>query len=357
MHRILICVVASMVCASVSAQSSISTSSRQKAARQVATRVRQIAPDAREVFVRPFRGMGQNDAGLAKLIGDELRERGVRVSRGAPVEVEGRLFRLPVDESQPLTGFTIRPVVILANGRERRFSIDVKNRDEAHITVGQSQEVLPPPGSRRPAETSGLDVQGSVVRPAKDSPYGVEMLVERGGRLESLSPSVRNGLVHVQVRKGDRLAVKLINDSGQSDNSSAAHRAAVDVLIDGVSRFALADAAADRSARDIVSAGRPRVIRGYYRNGSEVEAFRVGDYDTSVAAAQLAEESDAGTITVAFRAAWERGAPRPDHEPPPHRGRRAGINRGKRLKDETQTVNLNTGVVRAVVRVAYAVDP
>ena len=315
-----------------------------QAASKVAERVRQIAGGTNEIFIREFRGVGENNVGLSKLIGEALTQSGMTVRRGAKVEVEGRVLRLPAEDDQPLQGFTIRSTIVLADGGQRNFSIDVLNAEEGQIATGTTGEVSAPPDDPKdsPPE-SGLSVLGTVIRPSPNSPYGVELLVERGSSYESLKPVVDGKTVAVKVRKGDIIAVRLHN--------SSKFDAAASVLVDGLTRFALADNPARRGGLDLVIPSQPRDIKGYFRDERTVDAFRVGEYSKSVAAQKLPTASESGTFTIAFRAAWKLGDPAPPNEPPQTKA--VGIEAGPKREDPTETVEREIGGVRAVVKVFY----
>ena len=160
---------------------------------------------------------------------------------------------------------------------------------------------------------------------------------------ESLKPTVDGKTVGVKVRKGDIIAVRLHNGSK--------FEAAASVLVDGLTRFALADNPAQHGGLDLVVPGQQRDIKGYFRDGSSVDAFRVGEYSKSVAAQKLPSASESGTFTIAFRAAWKKGDRTPPNEPPQTKA--VGIEAGPKREDPTETVEREIGGVRAVVKVFY----
>ncbi|MEM7473671.1 MAG: hypothetical protein AAF483_01635 [Planctomycetota bacterium] len=328
------------------APSNAPTLNQADAAKQLADKVASVIGNSREVFVREFRGFGDNHIGLAKLVGDALSSsHRVTIRRGAEVEVEGRLYRFPKDASEPLEGYTISATVALPQG-ERRFELDVENRDEGHIVVGKSGEKIAPPnqghGSLPSKEAPFLD--GHVIRPSKASPYGVEFLKEKHGRYEVLEPILQKGTVSIRVHKGDLIACRLHNASGVD--------AAANVLVDGLSRFALSDDPQRKGSLDLVPNAKSRTIKGYFRNTKHVDAFCVGEYSKSVAAKLLPEGQDHGTFTVAFRAAWEEGKPIPPNEKK-FETRKLGIEQGPQRDDRTRQVHRNIGAIRAIVKVFY----
>lgn len=324
------------------------------AAKQVAALVVDVVGDTREVFVREFRGVGESHVGLARLIGESLQNNHkVEIRRGAAVEVEGRLKRFPLDDRQALQGYTISVTVTLATG-DRRFSIDVENSDEAKVNVEPPGEFVAPPS--RPVgtapEKSGLIVDGTIVRPSSTSPYGVEVVVERGSKYVPVKPKAARGQITVDVRQGDIVALRLHNRAQIADTDTK-FEAAVAVLVDGLSRFALADDPTRRGGLDLVSQDDTRLIKGYFRDDREVDSFRIGEYSKSPAVRLLPEPSAAGTFTVSFRAAWKKGTPPPANEPsktknPP------GVEQGPKRYDPTISVERDIGAVRAVIKIFYA---
>jgi hypothetical protein len=190
-------------------------------------------------------------------------------------------------------------------------------------------------------------IVGNEIRPSPDSPYGVEVFVEEGPRhYRALTPRVVGPLVRVDLKPGNLYALRVHNRSK--------FESAVEVLIDGLSRFALADDQRQSNGRDVVPPQRVRTIFGYFRDGKTVNAFEVGKYSESEAARKLPSGIDIGTITCTFAAAWKVGEPVPDQEPSKVRNKgELGTTSGPPRHDPTQHVNRNIGAIRAVVKVRY----
>lgn len=317
------------------------------AANKVSQILLKIAPDEREFFVREFRGVASSNVGLSKLVGDCLEKEGRVVRAGAPCELEGRLFRLPRNESEELKGFTIEGAVVMPSGSTRRFSVDVMNRDDGHATVTDTEEVgLPPAEDFANLREGGPTLVGDVLRPSPDSPYGVEVLIETGpGQYRSVTPSKSGGVFKVNLTPGAIYAVKLHNGSE--------FEAAVDTRIDGLSRFALADDPALSNCRDLVRSKSTRIITGYFRDGETVDSFQIGKYSQSVAAAKLPSSVDAGSVTCVFSAAWKRTDPPPPNEPDVAKDEPLGTLKGPPRRDPTERVDRVIGAVRAVVKIRY----
>lgn len=317
------------------------------AAKKVADILMQIAPDQQRFFVREFRGIASNNIGLSKLIGDQLTKAGKTVESGAPVELEGRLLRLPRDESKDLTGFTIQGSVFLSGGATRRFSVNVMNRDDGLSTVGDTGEASPPP-TAEPGTPPVVQptIAGTEVRPSPDNPYGVEILAETApGQFVPLTPRLDGEVMKVDLRIGTIYAVRVHNRTD--------FEAAVEVLIDGLSRFALSDDPSFSNGRDIIAPRGQRIISGYYRDSQLVDAFQIGEHSKSVAALTLPNPKDIGTVTVTFAAAWKRGEKPPPNEPDVPKDVPIGTVRGPQRVDPTVRVERDIGAIRAVVKVRY----
>ncbi|MGD9854645.1 MAG: hypothetical protein AB7U20_06800 [Planctomycetaceae bacterium] len=317
------------------------------AAKKVADILMQIAPDQQRFFVREFRGIASNNIGLSKLVGDQLTKAGKTVESGAPIELEGRLLRLPRDESKELTGFTIQGSVFLGGGSTRRFSVNVMNRDDGLSTVGDTGEASPPPtaGPGTPPVVQPT-IAGAEVRPSPDNPYGVEILIESApGQYVPLTPHLEDHLMQVDLKLGAISAVRL--------HTRTDFEAAVEVLIDGLGRFALSDDPRFTNGRDIIAPRGQRIISGYYRDAQIVDAFQIGEHSKSVAAQKLPNPKDIGTVTVTFAAAWKPGEKPPPNEPDVAKDVPIGTIRGPKRADPTVTVVRDIGAIRAVVKVRY----
>ncbi|MCA9075917.1 MAG: hypothetical protein KDA93_12840 [Planctomycetaceae bacterium] len=318
------------------------------AARKVAQIVMQIAPNERSFFVREFRAPSSNNVGLSKLIGEQLTKENLTVGPGGSTEVEGRLHRLPRDLSKPLTGFSIQGAVFLSNGNERRFTVNVNNRDDGHSAVTDTGETSPSPDTTPGGiAVSDPTIVGTELRPSPSSPYGVEILVESAsGQLQPLTPFKDGNLIKVSLKQGDIYAVRVHNRSS--------FEAAADVLIDGLGRFSLADDVDQRDNRDIILPGSQRTVPGYYRTTELVDSFQIGEYSKSVAAQVLPNPTDVGTVTVTFAAAWKIGENPPPNEPPVAKSLPpVGTVAGPPRKDPTVKVERNIGGIRAVVKLRY----
>ncbi len=328
----------------------VSASNRTEAAKKVAQVVHSILRE-REVFVRDFRTPAGSDVGLSLAVGEELKKLGYQVQAGAKNELDGRLVRMPAEQAEPLNGFSVRASLLLSSGAERRFEVAVWDHDDGHITIGETGEVAPPPPAVRPANewknypplVQQPTIKGTRILPSPSSPYAVEILVETSpGKYEAREPKLVGGLVCVRLKRGEVYAVKLENGSP--------FEAAAQTRIDGLSRFALADDKSLRGGTDLVASRSERNIKGFYRDGKQVDSFLVGEYSKSVAAKSLPEPKEMGTITVSFAAAWKHGDQEPAYEPLKHV---VGTAAGAPRPDPTSTVQRHVGILRAVIKVRY----
>ncbi|MCA9228524.1 MAG: hypothetical protein KDA47_23065, partial [Planctomycetales bacterium] len=202
--------------------------------------------------------------------------------------------------------------------------------------------------AKRPA----TKVDAAEVRPAATSPFGMEVLVVNGNQVTSRPATLdTRGRAFVELHKGEEYAVLLKND--------ADFEVAVDLAIDGVSAFALAEEAGLRRNLFLVPAHGSYVVPGWFRSLTKTNAFVIGGYAQSVNKQVGGSCASVGKISARFRASWSDDASRPDDEP------RAGANAkdtqppgkatvlGRELQKNYQQVQREFGVVRAVVNIRY----
>lgn len=324
-----------------------------------------IPPDQRQVWIRAFECPGGCHVGIANAIGEELgKDNKFKVGKGHKIEVAGSFKRLPADESKPLRGVTINGRVKVPNQEKpEEFEVVVnKPKFGAGITM-PTTETKKPPGEvkKRPPKTEPT-VVGTEIRPAPESPYGIEILVESpNGTIEVPSDDgtrtykyvardiiVENMIPRVKLNKDEKYAIRIHNRTR--------YEACVGVQIDGLSCFALADASTDREfPGHLVRAGEIRIIRGYYKNSEKAYSFIVGGYENSVAAQRIPDSPDGGIIGTSFCAAWKEDGSKPDDEPATDHFA-SGTQRthqGPEVGDRTVTVRRYFGVMRAIIKVHY----
>ena len=194
---------------------------------------------------------------------------------------------------------------------------------------------------RRPTTYVSAE-EPSQIFAAKDSPYGIEILVEEGSNLKPRPARVVAHQAVVEVDMDEIYAVRLINRS--------AYEAAVELSIDGLSMFTFSENQQYRYM--IVAPKAEAIIKGWHRTNQRADAFKVTEYSESAAAKTLSSKgASVGTITAIFRAAWEPGGSPPPDEPA--RGANAGTGFGPPRKTDLKEISRAIGAERASVSVRY----
>ena len=236
--------------------------------------------------------------------------------------------------------------------KRKTITFQINSRDVAIPVTTPGTEVLAPPNAPEGTkpDLSGPFIEGTKIRPSKQSSYYVEILARTTGSTEYtvLTPVMRDSYPHVSIKHGSALAVRAGNDTN--------YEAAIELRLDGLPRFALANDANVRNQNhfDLVSPGSFRDLKGFFLTNQEIAEFTVGNYSNSAAAQVFPDGSDAGTLAISFHAAWEKGKPSPPNEPHrPAKGEKPGIVPGEVRKDPIQIVPRQVGRLRAAVRVLY----
>lgn len=326
------------------------------AARKIAEIVKQIAPNSKSINVREFRGRGFQDLGLTKLVGDELEKMKFAVDSAAATELEGRLERVPSKVSDKATGVRISGRVIMPSGAEREYETMLQSADDAASLASETGDVgKPPVQNADPVAANSPVVSGTRILSSQNSPYSVEIFQQtKGGDYAAVTPVVRSTedgrkVVEIELGLGAIYAVRLYN---QTD-----FEAAVNLRVDGLSRFALADDESLRNLADIALPKNHRDLLGWFRTLQSVDTFKIGEYSESPAAKKLpASNKDSGTLTVAVSAAWKEGENPPPNEPTKNKNFTPGTVQGPPMKDPTETVKREFGAVRSVFKIRYKVQ-
>lgn len=331
------------------AEEPIAAASMQESAEGIAQNVVAILQEnnvAQKINVREFRvAKGGNNVEFSRLIVIQLKAAGVEVGVDTDNELEGRFeaFR----NFDAISGF--RGQCTLRLGRiTRSFEFEVNNPDEGEVFSGPGGEILPPPSAPQGTEPdlSGMVVDGSRIRPRRDSPWAVEVLRQKSdGTYLPLIPFLKEGRPRVTVSRGDILALRIHNETE--------FMMVADVLLDGLSRFAVATDPKHRTGLfDAIPANGTRDVTGFYQDSRNVTEFKVGEYADGPAAKLLPDASAQGTLTVVFRAAWNGDNPPPNEPPGPTKD--LGVNQGARRQDPTKIVNVDhIGRVRGIVNILY----
>lgn len=206
--------------------------------------------------------------------------------------------------------------------------------------------------------------QGSLISAGKDSPYAVEILVEKQAR-----PAVDDeGLAFVKIQRGERYMIRLLNNSP--------YEAAARLTVDGLSMFAFSEIRqppTDELGRPNPLFGEPRMnrvlvpprdrfgnpgvalIKGWHINNEKTNEFLVTEFAQS-AAAKLGHKTTMGIITATFAAAWPLDGQPPQDEPPMTRDPSPGgdgTGMGARIDRQYQSMPRKIGAVRASISVRY----
>ena len=248
------------------------------AAKKIADCISQAEGNQKRMFVAGFRGFGVNDRGLAHAVATELAGNGYTIEPRAPIEIEGRLFRLPSDTSRPLLGVKVNAQLVYATGESRKFTVSILDANHAHSIVSPTGETLPPPTRHDdPAHQSLVSLPKPKIAPTSKlgrlspsptSPYAVSIVRKVNGQEIPVPIDIRGGLPWVDLPLGSIYAVRLHNESDFD--------AGVSVMIDGLSRFALSHDPQKHELRDLVYAHKDRLIEGYFKNTQTVDQFQTG---------------------------------------------------------------------------------
>lgn len=138
----------------------------------------------------------------------------------------------------------------------------------------------------------------SIVRFAKDSPYGIELMVrEAGGAFNTCQIAVEDGLPFTDINEKQIYAIKIHNATGNP--------VGVDISIDGVNIFAFSDNPAWKKLGKVLIRPGHGVIKGWSGKGTAVNEFTIVEYGES-AAAELGLFEGVGSITAVFHPAQEK---------------------------------------------------
>jgi hypothetical protein len=286
----------------------------------------------------------------------ELERAGVKVKSEAKFIVTGK-YRGAIHKATKRKMLLLQVKLV---DREGRPQLDLNRGifgEQAILSAVAPTVALPPDADeadREDAIAKRIDkpdahLADTKVSASKDSPYGVEVLVEKDGRYEALTPRLDKGLPSVSLKRDDVFAVRLTNGgSGE---------AAVTLLIDGLHVFSF-NKQKDKAGRPILMpflapAGKSIVIKGWPTSLTKSDKFLVTSYSKSAVAELKADRAKLGVITAQFAAAWPKGDKPPSDE---GRGSRSelGAGRGPTIDTAFKSVERTFGVCRAQVSIRYA---
>lgn len=311
--------------------------------------------------------------GVAQILKEELEARGIQVRRRAEFGLSGNFslaeLQVPsvanpaVNDNFLAVRVTVRMAdafgaslaVFAANGRQPAPSTSFDVRDEETITqlVGLTGSVDPSAGPpqrnqqlREQVESeSAGDLRGTELFADAQSPYGVEILVNKASR----PIRFEEGLAFVPLKREETYTVRLINRSKFD--------AAVALTIDGLSSFTFSkQRRADGSTaltHYLVPAGRAIDVEGWFVDATEIKQFLVTSVEQG-AGAELQQTADVGVITARFHAAWRADGPRPPDEPGGIRGTGNATGLGDTVSQTSVVVPRLIGAFRSSVSIRYS---
>ncbi|MEZ6092537.1 MAG: hypothetical protein R3C05_31920 [Pirellulaceae bacterium] len=292
---------------------------------------------------------------ISRAIAQQLEKVGIVVSDDADLQLMGS-FKLKEAKAQPHDDFESLALeieaTILDGEDEELAEVPISVFGSVALQIaGQTVEVPPKLPERQRQEklvsqtkNPPTNIDQSRTRPSQDSPFGVEVLVRNGNRLDSRSPRLDSrGRSNVDLHLGEEYVVRLYND--------ASFEAAVTLTIDGVDMFIDAEDA-PKDSRLIVYPGRHVDIPGWYITQTNSKAFEIGGYEESVAKRQGSSKS-VGTISATFRACWDPNGPRPADEPGGNAKGGKATKQGRDISKNYVQLIRDFGEVRAVVSVRY----
>lgn len=186
---------------------------------------------------------------------------------------------------------------------------------------------------KQAADNPKASKEGGSVAATDTSPYRVQILIERSpGRFDPAPVSTEGGVAFVDIKPGETYAINLINKAG--------HDVGVELLVDGISTFALTEIASYKQLNKwIVPRGQNFLISGWHKNNLENFKFVVTDTPDSLVAQKFPERgtSSVGTITAMFYPAWGVNEPQPKFE-------FGGVSRAGTAQGPKSAVNLSEAV-------------
>jgi serine/threonine protein kinase len=324
------------------------------------------------IAIGPIQGSGPPELvgsagpGIGKALADELMRLGINVQKDARLKIQGSYALVSGDKPTPLAARLNLVVVDSAEKVVGSLTADVKFTPSPKVIrhLGELDgaralssllavtAVLPPDENlksrqqkfRERLEHPRVHIAGTVIFADAASPYGIEILVDDQPRKPT---SNEKGLAFVAIQRGERYAVRVINNSD--------YDAAVTLTIDGLSMFAFSKNR--QFTQVIVPAKQSGVIKGWHRTNQVSDVFEVTAYSKSEVARVLPGSSAIGTITVTFAAAWSKSTREPADELAAKlarsRGEDLATGRGPELKTQYKEVERHIGVVRAAISVRY----
>jgi hypothetical protein len=303
-------------------------------------------------FTAPARLAANASSGIRKALEGELKKREVLVKNSARLEVKGD-YQEAEDSVRRNTVVRIKGRVVDQNSGRLlgEYSVDIDNLTSIAGLIGATMTVPLEPlrAERERAIREGIQrpsahVASTRISSGPDSPFAVEIHVgpSPGGDLRARQASVVGGQAYLNIRTGERYAIRLINN--------APFEVAATLTIDGLSLFAFSRN--PEYGFVIIPARSSGLITGWHRTNEEAEDFVVTEYPKSAAALSLAPSTELGVITVCFAAAWPASGNPPPDEGMEGRSVRA-TGRGPTNRTNLAEAERSTGRMRAAISVRY----
>ena len=310
------------------------------------------------VAMGTFVGPAQSNASAGSAIQfgliEELKARGIAVKKKeAEWGIVGR-YRL-ADDDKGAMGVEIEARIEDRVGTEF-FSIKWNLSDEPSIVSLFGPTVALPLDKGEDARKKVLresivapkaNIKGTRVAAEKESPYAVEiaLLKDDDSLTPPLTPVDDEGLAFVPIKRGQRYAVTLVNDSDED--------AAVTVTIDGLNIFAFSK---NKDYKHVILPKNSKgTIKGWHRTNEKSDSFLITELAKGAAAELGVSSGDVGTITASFAAAWPKDKRPPVADRPLLASRGAGnaTARGPEIRAKFEEVERRVGSTRAVVSIRY----
>lgn len=188
------------------------------------------------------------------------------------------------------------------------------------------------------SEKSLAFLDGDVTLGAKDGKFGVEIRVRQGTSANSTpaTPKDVEGQSFVTLVSPQEYIVRLHN---RSDAETA-----VALTIDGLSMFAFASDGSTGSMI-VIAKGQSVDIPGWYITNQQTDAFEIGAYASSAAAAKGLAAGSVGVVTARFHNSLPAGTKGAEND--------LATKRGRRIDQPYEEVKRAIGDVRAFVTVRY----
>lgn len=269
----------------------------------------------------------------------------------------------PITEQNSLTIFTPEPLTSEATQEIAEVhapaAVDLTAvSDETEATKVKAQNGNPATVPLKPENRSKVvkealenpaehppQIQETVARFGKNSPYGIEIYKEAGGASRFtkcplvIDPNARTP--HVELERGDCFSVVVRNTSGRP--------VAVALSLDGINHFEFSTQEKFKDLGKLVVSKESGFIQGWYIDEQELRKFEIMDWGQA-AAGQLGRVSDVGMITVTFFQVLDTGK---SSSPPAPVADAVGV--GASIKNEGQITRAVIGEPLGIVSIRYKV--